>query len=592
MFEELNYPFDPELLLRKRTSLKRKLLAQEINWTDKRIAVLGGATTHDIVAYLELFLLRNGIRPAFYESEYGKYWEDAMFGNPELDAFSPDVVFLATGTYNIRQFPELKDSKDAVRAKLDAEYDRYEKMWNRLREKFGCVILQNNFEFPYARLLGNADGWDVHGQTRFVRELNIRFDRYAEAHGDFFINDICWQSAACGLDTWNSRKHWHLYKSPAALTLVPYISFNAANIIKALFGKNKKALVLDLDNTLWGGVIGDDGVEGIALGQDNSEGQAYSEFQRYVKRLGEMGVLLCVNSKNDEENALAGLNHPDSVLHPDDFVIIKANWNSKDGNLRDIVQTLNILPESVVFADDNPAEREIIRVGMPEVATPDLTTVEDYVRILDHNGYFETTSISQDDLHRAEMYHANILREESQHRFTDYTEYLKSLEMRAEIRRFEPLYLPRITQLTNKTNQFNLTTRRYQQQEIEQCMQDENRICLYGKLYDKFGDNGLVSVLIARCEGDVAEIELFLMSCRVLKRGFEQAMINRLIEEAKERGICRVRGVYLPTAKNKMVKDLYGELGFTLIGSNEDRSVWETNPATFSPHLHTIAIED
>ena len=592
MFEELNYPFNPDLLLRKRAVLKRRLLAQEITWTDKRIAVLGGATTHDVISYMELFLLRCGIRPTFYESEYGKYWEDAMFGNPELDAFSPDIVYLATGTYNIKQFPDLKDSKDIVAEKLNAEYDRYEKMWGQLRVKFGCIILQNNFEFPSSRLLGNADGWDIHGQTRFVRELNLRFDRYAEEHEDFFINDICWQSAACGLDVWNNRKHWYLYKSPAELTLVPYISFNAANIIKALFGKNKKALVLDLDNTLWGGVIGDDGVEGIALGQDNSEGQAYSEFQQYVKKLGEMGILLCINSKNEEENALAGLKHPDSVLRQDDFVLIKANWKSKDSNLLEIVKTLNILPESVVFADDNPAEREIIRVGIPEVATPDLTAVEDYVRILDHNGYFETTSISQDDLHRAEMYHANILREESQNRFSDYTEYLKSLEMKAEIRRFDPLYLPRITQLTNKTNQFNLTTKRYQQQEIEQCMQDENCICLYGKLYDKFGDNGLVSVLIAHFEDDVAKIELFLMSCRVLKRGFEAAMINRLIEEAKAHGVRRVRGVYLPTAKNRMVKDLYGELGFTLIESDENQLVWETDPSTFSPLPHTITIED
>lgn len=593
MLEELTYPLNTEFLLRKRLSIRKKILALDIKWADKRIAVLGGATTNDVVSYMELFLLDNGIRPAFYQSDYARFWEDAMFGNAELDSFNPDVILVASGIHNIEVFPTVRDDEEAVNALLDREYARYETMWERLREKFGCALIQSNFQLPSYRLLGNADSWDIHGRTYYINELNRRFATYARTHSGFYINDVCWLSASQGLDVWASPKHYYLYKSPAELSLIPYLSMNIANIIKAIFGKNKKAAVLDLDNTLWGGVVGDDGVEAIAINHDSSEGQAYAEFQTYMKNISETGIILCVDSKNDRENAIAGLNHPDGVLRPEDFVLIKANWQNKDRNLAEIVEELNIGSDSVIFVDDNPVERGVIRSSFSDVATPDIGRVEDYIRVIDHNGFFESVGISKDDLSRVEMYRSNISRAESEKQFADYGDYLASLQMTAEIREFEPVYIQRITQLTNKTNQFNLTTRRYTQNEIEACQADPDCVCLYGKLSDCFGDNGLVCVMIGRRNGKVMDIELFLMSCRVLKRGMESAMINVLVEKARELGVETIRGHYYPTAKNGMVKELYNELGFTLDVRNEDGSGdWSLDVPSFSGIVHQISVNN
>ena len=345
------------------------------------------------------------------------------------------------------------------------------------------------------------------------------------------------------------------------------------NIIKAIFGKNKKALALDLDNTLWGGIVGDDGVENLEIGKETAEAMAYFEFQQYVKAHKDLGVLLTVCSKNEEENALAGLSHPEGVLRPDDFVAIKANWLPKDKNIVDTAEELNILSEAFVFVDDNPAEREIVREQLGGTAVPEIGEVTDYIRVLDRSGYFETVTLSEDDLKRNDMYRANAQRAKAQSRFADYHDYLLSLEMTAEIGDFSPLYLQRITQLTNKSNQFNLTTKRYTAEQMEAVYNSDEYIRLYGKLYDKFGDNGVVAVTIGKTDSEDKgrlDIELWLMSCRVLKRDMELAMLDSLVEQAKKRGIREIYGHYYPTAKNKMVAGLYESFGFEKISQDED----------------------
>jgi len=346
-----------------------------------------------------------------------------------------------------------------------------------------------------------------------------------------------------------------------------------ANIIKAIFGKNKKALALDLDNTLWGGIVGDDGVENLEIGKETAEAMAYFEFQQYVKAHKDLGVLLTVCSKNEEENALAGLSHPEGMLRPDDFVAIKANWLPKDKNIVDTAEELNILSEAFVFVDDNPAEREIVRGQLGGTAVPEIGEVTDYIRVLDRSGYFETVTLSEDDLKRNDMYRANAQRAKAQSRFADYHDYLLSLEMTAEIGDFSPLYLQRITQLTNKSNQFNLTTKRYTAEQMEAVYNSDEYIRLYGKLYDKFGDNGVVAVTIGKTDSEDKgrlDIELWLMSCRVLKRDMELAMLDSLVEQAKKRGIREIYGHYYPTAKNKMVAGLYESFGFEKISQDEE----------------------
>ena len=377
---------------------------------------------------------------------------------------------------------------------------------------------------------------------------------------------------------------------------IPELAFNLANMIKAVFGKNKKALVLDLDNTLWGGVVGDDGPEGIAIGHETGMAQVYSEFQMYLKAHKKMGVLLNIDSKNQEENALAGLKRPDSILSPEDFIVIKANWQPKDQNLREIASELNIGQDALVFVDDNPAERHMVEHQVPLAAVPEMTEGQEpqperYIQILDRSGFFEPVRLSKDDLKRDAMYRENLLRKKQEAAFADYGQYLRSLDMLVVIGSYSPEYMSSIAQLTNKSNQFNLTTKRFTQAELEQCAADQDYLDLYGRLTDRFGDNGVVSVILGRKEERILHIELWLMSCRVLKRDMEKAMLDELVIRSKRMGISVIRGYYIPTAKNQMVKDFYGTMGFRLIEEREDKStVWELETETYRPCCSVIEI--
>ena len=577
---ELEYPFDSEWILKKAKSIKKTLLSDGATRIKKKIAVLGGSTTHDVIKILELFLLHYGIEPSFYESEYGQYWQDAMFDNEELVQFHPDLIYIHTTGRNITFFPDMEDSLQGIEDKLEAQMNHFRAMWEKLENTYHCPVIQNNFEFPFYRILGNRDSYDPHGKTAFIQRLNMEFARYAAQHEHFYIYDIQYESAAFGLDRWTDPSYWHMYKYAMSMQAIPDFAFHLSHIIKAVFGKNKKAFVLDLDNTLWGGIVGDDGPENLEIGQETSMGQVYQEFQGYLKEHKKIGVLLNVDSKNEEENALAGLKHPEGILKPEDFIVIKANWLPKSQNLTEIASELNIGRDALVFVDDNPAEREIIRQHVPETAVPEMTdgdqvNPDQFIRILDKNAYFEVVTLSEDDKHRNEMYKANAMRKEQEESFGNYSDFLKSLEMEAVIRGFEPVYYSRIAQLTNKSNQFNLTTKRMTQAEVEQMAQDPGYITLYGKLKDKFGDNGVVSLVIGKKNGDTLELILWLMSCRVLKRDMEQAMLDTLVWRSRESGIRKLHGYYYKTAKNAMVKDFYGAMGFQKLSEKDGDSEWE-----------------
>ncbi len=432
--------------------------------------------------------------------------------------------------------------------------------------------------------MGNRDIWDVHGRSNFISRLNQKFYAYAASHEHFYINDIDYLSADYGLTAWGDAFYWHMYKYAMCLDAIPSLANSVANIIKSLYGRNKKALVLDLDNTLWGGIVGDDGVDGLAIGPEVPEGQVYAEFQSYCKALKSIGVILAVDSKNDEANALAGLNHPDGVLRPDDFVAIKANWDPKDQNLRALASELSLGADSFVFADDNPAERAIVAAQVPGVETPVMDGAENYIKTLDHGGYFEVTTLSQEDLQKTELYHQNAQRAAAQAAFGDYGEYLDSLHMQAELYGFEPLYIQRIAQLTNKSNQFNLTTLRCTEDDIRAMAGDKDYLCLCGKLTDAFGDNGIVTVVAGQTEGQALHLRLWLMSCRVLKRGMEDAMMNTVVAEAAARGVREVYGYYYPTAKNGMVRDFYAGFGFEKVSEDETgNTVWKLAVDAYQP---------
>lgn len=592
MLSELCYPFDSAAILQKRRRLLRQLKEQE-GALRLRIAVLGGSTTSDIVKMLDLFLRNRGIVPEFYESEYNQYWEDAMFENPTLEAFKPELIFIHTSSRNIREFPALSDSRELCEHKLEQTYTHFEQMWERLAAVYGCPIIQNNFELPLTRLLGNREAGCPQGKIDFLTRLNVKLYDYAASHQNFYIHDIQYLAASYGLDKWLDPSYWHLYKYALAVPAIPEFAYNLSNIICSLMGRNKKVLALDLDNTLWGGVIGDDGVAGIEIGQETSVGQAYAELQCYIKEHAQLGVLLTVCSKNDHENAIAGLEHPDSILKPDDFTLIKANWEPKSQNLLDSANELNLLPESFVFVDDNPAERAIIQDFLPDTPVVPFETPGECMLAIDRSGYFEVTNLSADDAKRSEMYKANAQRQAAAQQFGSYQDFLLSLDMTAEIRDFDEVHLPRITQLTNKSNQFNVTTKRYTQTEMEAVAADSAHIRLYGRLVDKFGDNGIVSVVIGRREQTALHMELWLMSCRVLKRDMELAMLDELVRTAKAQGITEIIGYYYPTAKNAMVKELYGSFGFEKLSEDADgNTVWRLETAGYTPKNHVIKIKE
>lgn len=571
----LDYPFDSLLILRKRKAIKRELLQKEF-LKEINIAVLGGSTINELVNCIELFLLKQGFKPIFYESEYNKYYEDALFDNFKLSAFKPDLILIHTTYKNISKFPDFGLDHSEIDSLFDNELEKFKSIWTSLK-KYDCPIIQNNFDLPINRSLGNLDFYSNYGKTYFLNRLNQSFAIEAQTNSSLYINDINYISACVGLHNWFDKSLWFSAKYAISFEAIPILANNIVNIISSIFGKSKKCLVLDLDNTCWGGIIGDDGINGIKLGNETAEGEAYIDFQKYTKELKNRGILLAVSSKNEHETAKSGFDHSDSVLNFIDFTSFKANWEPKYSNIEIIAKEINIGLDSLVFIDDNAMERNVVESQLPEVHVPNIgNNILNYINHIEANGYFEAINLSEDDMNRNKFYSENQERVKEQSVFKNYQDFLISLEMKAEIKNFSSLYLDRITQLINKTNQFNLTTKRYTVTEIETITLNENIISLYGKLVDKFGDNGLISVVIGLVEEKKCIIDTWLMSCRVLKRDMEFAVLNILVEECKKRNLNEIIGVFKRTPKNNMVVDLYNELGFQLIDDNDINSTkWQ-----------------
>lgn len=574
MTELLNYPFDSDMVLRKRKSIRRELM--QGTFTKKiKVAVLGGSTTNELVNVLELFLLKQGILPTFYESEYNKYYEDALFGNEKLALFMPDVIYIHTTNKNISLFPTLDSSLDEVEFIFQNELFKFRSIWNSLK-KYNCPIVQNNFDLPINRCLGNLDCYDVHGETYLINKLNLSFASEAQKDSSLILNDINYLSATIGLKKWFDLNLWFKAKYAISFDAIPTLANNISAIISSLFGLSKKCLVLDLDNTCWGGVIGDDGLNGIKLGNESAAGEAYLSFQRYVKGLKQRGIILAVSSKNDHENAKEAFTHSDSVLSFEDFTSFKANWEPKYSSIVKIANEINIGLDSIVFLDDNVMEREIVASQLPSVSVPNIgDNILDFIDYIEGNGYFETVSLSADDLSRNKFYSDNSIREREKSLYENYNDFLTSLDMKAEIMRFSSVYIERISQLINKTNQFNLTTKRYTISEVEVIAKGDKYIPLYGKLTDKYGDNGLISIVIGEIKDNKCYIDTWLMSCRVLKRDMEYAMLDVLVEECKNRNLDEIFGFYKVSPKNSMVANLYADFGFELVKDNgDDNTVW------------------
>jgi FkbH-like protein len=572
-----------ETVLRKRKGLRRELL-QKDRLLDVRIAILGGSTTTEVADLLEILLLEKGIRPLIYQSSYNKYFEEAVMDPAELVRFRPDVVYVHTSSINIQEFPALDIPESQLDRYVGAETNRFAAIWSAVPEKIGGLLVQNNFELPTCRVLGNLDCVSPGGQVRFINCLNHEFAKEANLRSRFVIHDLNGIAAMVGLAQFHDPKRWYSYKifSTPAGSLA--MAQSLAAVIASAYGLTRKVLALDLDNTLWGGVIGDDGPDRIKIGKDTPEGEAYTAFQRYCLQLRDRGVILAVCSKNEEGIALQGFKHPDSILKRHHISAFRANWQPKPDNLQAIARELNIGLDSIVFVDDNPAERELVRAQLPSVAVPDIgQDVAEYANILEQYRYFETVSLSREDLNRSQQYEMNAQRAQEQSQFADYGEFLDSLGMVAEIAALKPVYLERIAQLVNKTNQFNLTTKRLTISDVERIASDPGHITLYAKLVDKFGDNGLVSVIIGRRVQEAVHLDLWLMSCRVLKRDMELAMLDSLVSTCLQQGVREIYGYYIRTEKNALVAEHYRSLGFECVSAGKEQSTWRLPLAGYTP---------
>ncbi len=588
---DLDFSSADDVLMNRR-ALRRELIART-GLTPLRIAVLGGSTTDQVVQILELFLLNAGFAPTFQQSEYGRFYEDAVYDHAHLAAFKPDLIYIHTSCLNAGNRPPVSTTEAELPGYVEAEMQRWRQIWDSLEQNVGCQVIQNNFELPPYAVLGNMDVVAAGGLTRYLALLNIAFAEETAKRPKLLLQDVHRISAEVGLRHWFDWDRYFSYKvliTPEAnLELVRSL----AAIVKAIYGKTKKVLVLDLDNTVWGGVIGDDGADKILIGRETPQAEAYTAFQEYALSLRDRGILLAVCSKNNDEIARTGFAHPDSILKLEHISCFKANWNPKHENMHEIAADLNLGVDSFVFADDNPAERAIVAGQIPGMAVPEIgNQVTQYARIIQHGRFFEPAGFSKEDLNRGALYADNAQRSAQQAKFANYGEYLDSLEMTAEIDSFKPVYLERIAQLTNKTNQFNVTTRRYTLAEMEAVAADLSYIPLYGKLTDKFGDNGLISIVVGHKDGATLHLDLWLMSCRVLKRDMEFAMLDAVATRARALGVTTLRGTYLPTAKNAMVADLYEKLGFTQASKTpEGATTWNLDLSTYTQKNHHIQVQ-
>jgi FkbH-like protein len=585
---------ESSVLLLKRKSLRRELLAAP-GLHPIRIAVLGGSTTNEVTDLLELLLLSEGFQPTLYQCDYNRYYEEAVLEPEALVAFAPDVVYLHTSCMNVRSAPALTADAADLDAAVAAEVGRFVAIWSSIDARIGCQIIQNNFELPPTSVLGNLDSTSPGGRTRFINAMNLELGRRAGERRRLSIQDVNALSARVGLRRWFDWQRWYAYKILTTPEASLEIARSLLSLVRALQGKSRKCLVLDLDNTLWGGVIGDDGADKIKIGRETPEAEAYTAFQEYCLALRERGVVLAVCSKNDEENARRGLAHPDSVLRMEHFAALRANWSPKHENLQSLADELRLGLDSFVFVDDNPAERALVAAQLPMVAVPDVgSDVAGFAAILESARYFEPVALSAEDLQRGAQYAANTRRAAVESKFADYGAYLDSLRMVAEIGAFRPEYLDRIAQLTAKTNQYNLTARRYTLAEIEALAADPGHVTLYGRLADAFGDNGLISLVVGRKEGTALHLVLWLMSCRVLKRDMELAMLDALAARARAVGVTTLHGQYLRTAKNGMVAAHYEKLGFQLASRDPatESSTWVLSLADHRPKNRHITVKE
>lgn len=531
--------------LTNRMKRGRRLAKEAATWTtaDVRIAVLGSVALQQFVQQIRLGFYEQGIKAAIFEGEFRGLAMAVLDSESEFYRFQPDYVIILPHVSDIHAFPAVMDDEATVTNMLKDEVAKHERIWNLISQRLpNAQILQGNFVLPAYRALSNLDRQVSYGMSSYLEALNRSLAQKAPS----FVNiaDIDFLAGNYGRLQWLDETNWYLTKSPCAPECLPELVNTFIRLMNAMRGKVRKCLVLDLDNTLWGGTVGDLGWDGIDIDPVTPTGEAYQAFQRYLLALKQRGVILAVCSKNEEDIAKeAFVRNPNMVLSLDDIACFVANWEDKAANIRYIAKELNIGIDSLVFFDDNPAEREIVHQYLPEVMVIDVPDdPANYVQALDEVAPFDWPQLTKEDAARSASYVANKKRVEMEESFVDYDAYLAALDMSGGFHEIHESELARFTQLLNKSNQFNLRTRRYKEGEIRSMQENPSYCLLAGRLRDRFSDYGLISCIILKKEAESCFIDSWVMSCRVLKRGVEQMAFQSILAIAKKWQCQKVRG--------------------------------------------------
>lgn len=563
--------------------LKKELKKKETGLPEIKLALVGDTATQLLCTAIKGTGVFRGFNINLFEAEYNQVERQFMDPTSDLYQFNADYVVVFQSTHKLGEHHSaLSQEQQAMLAE-----DRLQFVTGICSNP--ALASKKIIYFNYAEIEDTVFGSyanKVDSSFTFqVRKLNYELMRLSQQFPNLFICDIAGLQNKLGRDQMFAANVYTSTEMVLSIDALPYVASRVMDIVCAIKGQFKKCLILDLDNTVWGGVIGDDGLEGIQLGHGLGIGKAFTEFQMWVKKLKQRGIIICVASKNNEETAKEPFEkHPDMVLKMDDIAVFQANWETKVDNIRTIQQILNIGFDSMVFLDDNPFERNIVRENIPAITVPELPEdPAEYLEYLYSLNLFETASYSNLDKDRTKQYQVEAQRVSLSKTFTNEADFLKSLNMVSEVSGFTKFNIPRVAQLSQRSNQFNLRTVRYTDADIEALANEQSVIDLSFTLEDKFGDNGLIAVVIMKpIDKETLFVDTWFMSCRVLKRGMENFTLNTMVEKAKAAGYKRIIGEYLPTPKNKMVEEHYTGLGFKTI-EGASTAQFELNVETYQP---------
>ena len=541
--------------------LKKNLKKDKSMLPTIKVALLGDTATQFLATAIKGYGIEYGFNIDLFEAEYNQIERQFLDPTSDLFRFDPQFIVVFQSTHKLNEKFSSLDTQD----QLSLAKDRINFITEILNLTKAKIIYFNYPEIEDS-VFGSYQNKLPQSFVFQVRKLNYELMQLSEKEQNFFVCDLSAIQNKYGRNFMFDAMIYTNTEMILSIDAVPLVAKRVIDIISAIQGKFKKCVILDLDNTLWGGVVGDDGLEGIQLGHGLGIGKAFTEFQMWLKKLKNRGIILCVCSKNDEKKAKEPfLKHPDMILHLEDISVFMANWETKVDNIRQIQQILNIGFDSMVFIDDNPFERNIVRENIQGITVPEMPDDPSlYLEYLYSLNLFETASYSSSDKDRTKQYQIQAKRAEFSKTFKNEDDFLRSLNMESSVEPFTKFNTPRVAQLSQRSNQFNLRTVRYTEADVKNMSDDPNIVSLAFTLKDKFGDNGLIAVVILK---KLNEEELFIdtwfMSCRVLKRGMENFTLNKIVEIARKIGAKRIIGEYIPTLKNEMVKDHYKSLGFS-----------------------------